>query len=319
MTPRRDRPGARAASWPHDPVTVTVPATSANLGPGFDSLGLALACYDVVEARVRRAGLVIEVTGPGRELAGAGEDHLVVRAMRAGFAALGAQPPGIGLCCRNSIPHGFGLGSSAAAVTAGLLAARALVGPAAAADLPDDAVLRLAAEFEGHPDNAAACLAGGLTISWLSPRGPRAARLEPAVDLRPVICLPPAPMSTTVARQVLPALVSHADAAANSARAALLVAALTTDLTLLMDATQDFLHQSYRAAAMPDTGRLVAALRAAGVPAVISGAGPSVLALTTADRPPGPSGLAAIAADAVSGWQLLPLAVDRSGAVTGPG
>ena len=322
---------------------VRVPATSANLGPGFDSLGLALACYDVVEARVRPAGLVVEVSGVGQELAGAGEDHLVIRALRTGFAALGGQPPGIAIRCRNSVPQGYGLGSSAAAVVAGLLAARALAarapaarapagqafagqaGPAGTAGLPDDAVLtddavlRLAAELEGHPDNAAACLAGGLTISWLSAAGPSFTRLEPAAGLSPVICLPPAPMATSAARQALPATVRHGDAAANSARAALLVAALTSDLTLLMDATEDFLHQAYRAAAMPLTASLIASLRAAGIPAVISGAGPAVLALTIADRRPGPDAVAALPAESGTGWQVLPLAVDRQGATAAAG
>ena len=300
-------------SWPEGPVTVTVPATSANLGPGFDSLGLALACHDVVEARVLPAGLAIEVSGPGQALAGAGEDHLVIRAMRAGFAALGGQPPGIGLRCRNSIPQCYGLGSSAAAIIAGLLAARAL-GQAGAAALPDDAVLRLAVELEGHPDNVAACLVGGLTISWLSAAGPRFARLQPAASLCPVICLPSAPMATALARQALPAAVRHADAAANSARAALLVAALTTDPALLMDATEDFLHQAYRAAAMPGTASLLAGLRAAGIPAVMSGAGPAVLALTIADGRPGPADVAALGAELAGGWQVLPLPVDRQGA-----
>ncbi|HTP15419.1 MAG TPA: homoserine kinase [Streptosporangiaceae bacterium] len=301
--------------WPEGPVAVTVPATSANLGPGFDSLGLALARRDVVEARVLPAGLAIEVSGPGQQLAGAGEDHLVIRAMRAGFAATGGQPPGIGLRCRNSIPQGYGLGSSAAAIIAGLLAARALARQAGPAGLPDDAVLALAAALEGHPDNAAACLAGGLTISWLSAAGPRFARLQPAASVCPVICLPADPMATVAARQALPAAVRHADAAANSARAALLVAALTADPALLMDATEDFLHQAYRAAAMPRTARLIAGLRAAGIPAVISGAGPAVLALTTAGGSRGPADVAAAAAAGPDGgWQVLPLAVDRRGA-----
>ncbi len=345
-------------TWPDGPVLVTVPATSANLGPGFDSIGLALACRDQVQARVLASGVSIEVDGEGQQLAGSGEEHLVIRAMRAGFAALGSQPPGIGLRCRNSIPQGYGLGSSAAAIIAGLLAARALAGHAAVAALPDDSplpagqvplsgtvlrygavlpdaeILRLATGLEGHPDNAAACLAGGLTIAWTSAAGPQSARLEPAAGLRPVICLPSAPVATAVARQALPATVRHADAAANSARAALLIAALTTAPALLMDATEDFLHQSYRAGAMPATARLVAALRAAGIPAVISGAGPAVLALTdtgTGDGPStgaGPADVAALAAGlrsgpggaAAGGWRVRLLEVDRQGATvaTGP-
>ena len=117
-------------AWTTDVVRVRVPATSANLGPGFDALGLALSLYDEVEAWVCESGLAIEISGDGADLAGAGEDHLVVRAMRAAFAVTGGQPPGLGLRCVNRIPHGRGLGSSAAAIVAGILAARALAGPA---------------------------------------------------------------------------------------------------------------------------------------------------------------------------------------------
>lgn len=301
-------------SWPERPVVVRAPATSANLGPGFDSLGLALALHDVVTARIIGSGLEIEVSGHGEETAAAGEDHLVVRAMRAAFAALGGQPPGIALQCRNVIPQGYGLGSSAAAIVAGLLAARALAG---AADPPGDGLLRLAAGLEGHPDNVAACLSGGLTIAWMSADGARSARLSPLAGLAPVLCVPPEPLATAAARLALPAAVPHADAAQNSARAALLIAALTGDPGLLMEATEDFLHQRYRAAAMPRTASLIAGLRSAGIPAVVSGAGPAVLALTVTGRPPGAGVAASIAAAEGAGWQASPLGVDAQGATTG--
>lgn len=301
-------------SWPERPVVVRAPATSANLGPGFDSLGLALALHDVVTARIIGSGLEIEVSGHGEETAAAGEDHLVVRAMRAAFAALGGQPPGIALQCRNAIPQGYGLGSSAAAIVAGLLAARALAG---AADPPGDGLLRLAAGLEGHPDNVAACLSGGLTIAWMSADGARSARLSPLAGLAPVLCVPPEPLATAAARLALPAAVPHADAAQNSARAALLIAALTGDPGLLMEATEDFLHQRYRAAAMPRTASLIAGLRSAGIPAVVSGAGPAVLALTVTGRPPGAGVAASIAAAEGAGWQASPLGVDAQGATTG--
>ena len=219
-------------AWTHDVVRVRVPATSANLGPGFDALGLALSLHDDVEAWVCESGLSIEISGEGADLAGAGEDHLVVRAMRAAFAVTGGQPPGIGLRCVNRIPHGRGLGSSAAAIVAGILAARALADPGPpAADgtgpLPDSAVLGLATELEGHPDNVAACLSGGLTIAWTTDGQPRMVRLEPLSSIRPVVCVAPAPVRTEVARRLLPDLVPHRDAAANAGRSALLVAALT--------------------------------------------------------------------------------------------
>jgi homoserine kinase len=310
-------------SWPAGSVTVAVPATSANLGPGFDSFGLALGLHDVVVAEIAAGGLTVKVTGEGAATASAGEQHLVVRAMRTAFAHIGAPPPGLALSCQNEIPQGFGLGSSAGAICAGLLAARALAGPAGRAELPDDTILALATRLEGHPDNVAACLAGGLTIAWhpAGSAGARVARLAPLPSIAPVLCVPAAPLPTVTARQVLPAQVPHADAAANSARAALLVTALTSQPDLLMDATEDFLHQGYRAAAMPATARLIAALRAAGVPAVVSGAGPSVLALTVtggsggSGAPAGGSGaVAAIAAADAADWRVLALRVDRAGA-----
>ena len=213
-------------AWTTDVVRVRVPATSANLGPGFDALGLALSLHDEVDAWVCESGLSIEISGEGADLAGAGEEHLVVRAMRAAFAVTGGQPPGLGLRCVNRIPHGRGLGSSAAAIVAGILAARALAEPART-PLPDGALLGLATEIEGHPDNVAACLAGGLTIAWTAAGQPRMARLEPLASIRPVICVGPAPVRTEVARRLLPDLVPHRDAAANAGRSALLVAALT--------------------------------------------------------------------------------------------
>ncbi len=257
------------AAWLGETVTVRVPATSANLGPGFDSLGLALGLHDLVRARVIDEGLRIAVSGVGAVTASYGERHLVVRAMRAGFDLIGEQPPGIELRFTNSIPHGFGLGSSAAAILAGLLAARSLAD--ATERLPDAALLRLAAELEGHADNVAACQSGGLTIAWVASGSVRSFRLDPIAALTPVLCLPTVPVSTHTARQLLPATVPHADAAKNAARAALLIVALTSAPGLLLDATEDFLHQPYRASAMPATAELLAALRAAGVPAVVSG------------------------------------------------
>jgi homoserine kinase len=305
-------------SWPDEPVTIQVPATSANLGPGFDSLGLALALHDTVEARVLDSRTEVQITGAGAGTVGRGEDHLVVRAMRAGFAAIGAQPPGVSLLCRNDVPQGYGLGSSAAAIVAGLLAARELSGMPGQVALPDDTVLRLAADLEGHPDNAAACLYGGLTISWKAVTGVKAVRLTPAAGLAPVICVPAEPLSTEVARKALPDQVPHADAAANSARTALLVAALTGRTELLLDATEDFLHQRYRATAMPGTAQLISRLRDAGIAAVVSGAGPAVLALTGASAQPGTEVLTQIAAEAGPAWQVLPLAVDPEGARVTP-
>jgi homoserine kinase len=299
-------------SWTDRPVTVRVPATSANLGPGFDAVGLALGLHDLVEARITPDGVTVEVTGVGTAAAADGEDHLVIRAMRAAFGTLDGQPPGIGLRCVNAIPQGYGLGSSAGAIVAGLLAARALA--PGGQRLDDEGLLRLATRLEGHPDNVAACLAGGLTIAWTSGSGPHVARLALAPGLTPVLCVPSDPLATAEARQVLPAAVPHADAAANAARAALLIAALTGDPGLLMTGTEDFLHQPYRTAVMPATADLVARLRAARVPAVVSGAGPAVLALTVAGTHPVPDVVARIAGAAGPRWQVDVLQVDRVGA-----
>jgi homoserine kinase len=298
--------------WSGAPVTVRSPATSANLGPGFDALGLALTLHDVIEAWIIPDGVAIEVSGAGEETAAAEEGHLVIRAMRIAFAAAGGQPPGIGLRCVNAIPHGYGLGSSAAAIVAGLLAARALA--PRGASLTDADVLRLATQLEGHPDNVAACLAGGLTIAWTSDAGPQAARLAPVAGLTPVLCVPDIPLSTAQARGLLPPTVPHAAAAANAARAALLVAGLTVDPALLMAGTEDFLHQPYRAPAMPATAGLIGRLRTAGIPAVVSGAGPAVLALTVAGAGPGPEAVAPVADGTGTAWQVRVLDVDRAGA-----
>jgi homoserine kinase len=288
-------------------VRVRVPATSANLGPGFDALGLALSRYDDLEVRVAGSGLRIEISGEGEALP-RDESHLVLRALRATFDVLGGQPPGLSLTCVNRIPHGRGLGSSAAAIVSGVVAARALVGDGATA-LPDPAALALATELEGHPDNVAACLLGGLTVAWTGPDGARAVRLDAVDAIRPVVLIPPFEASTKAARGLLPDVVPHADAAFAAGRAALLIAALTGATEALFAGTEDRLHQQYRVPAMPESAALVAELRSAGYPAVISGAGPTVLVLATSA-----AGAGAVAAAAPAGWLVEELAVDTAGA-----
>ena len=313
--------------WSECPARVRVPATSANLGPGFDTLALALTLYDEVEARVTGGGLTVTVSGEGEETAAAGEQHLVVRAMRAAFGAMGGQPPGLALRCVNAIPHGRGLGSSAAAVVSGVLAARALV-KGGADLLPDADVLALTVDLEGHPDNVAACLAGGLTVAWRGSGEPSVGGTgEPSVgvlkltvvdSLAAVACVAPTAMATSDARRVLPEMVPHGDAADNAARSALLVAGLTSDPGVLFDATEDFLHQRYRASVMPQTADLLGRLRRAGVAAVVSGAGPSILAMIVAGQQPGPEVVDSIALETGITWAVIPLDVDRQGPAIQP-
>ncbi|GGC11936.1 homoserine kinase [Cellulomonas carbonis] len=263
----------------HDHVRVEVPATSANLGPGFDAMGLALAHHDVVDVRaLGSAEVTVEVTGEGAGQVPTGEDHLVVHALRTALEHVGAPQTGLHLRCHNRVPHGRGMGSSAAAVVAGLLAARMLVSDPEALD--DATVLMLATRLEGHPDNAAPALLGGATVAWETPSGPRAAVLPLHDDVVPVVLVPDERCATRTARGVLPAQVPHADAAFTAGRAALLVHALCHEPSLLLEATAERLHQDYRASVMRPTWELVRALRAEGLPAVVSGAGPSVLVLT---------------------------------------
>ncbi|XRQ05117.1 homoserine kinase [Actinomadura welshii] len=293
---------------------VRAPATSANLGPGFDTLGLALSLYDDVEVEVTGGGLSIEVDGEGSEVAGRGERHLIVEVLYRVFGLLDdlagsglGRPPGLRLRCRNRIPHSRGLGSSSAAIVAAIVAARAL--HPAGKLLDDDAALGLATEIEGHPDNVAPCIAGGLTVAWTAPSGPRLVRLESQVT-QVMAFVPEHRLATERARGLLPETVPHADAAANAGRAALLIAALTggLDREILLAATQDRLHQDYRAPAMPESAALVRRLRAEGVPAVISGAGPTVLAFTTASQ------VDSMASGVGNGWLKHPLDVAARGA-----
>ena len=302
------------------PVHVRAPATSANLGPGFDALGLALARYDRVTARIADGPTYVEVGGEGAGEVHDGEDHLVVRTMRRTFDAIaeltgsGRERPGLRLRCANAIPHGRGLGSSAAAIVSGILAARALVagGPEV---FPEERVFALATAIEGHPDNVAPCVTGGVATGWTEDGGNGRTillRFDTHPSVAPVACIPSNRLSTEAARGLLPATVPFGDAAANAARAALLLPALTTRPDLLFDATEDRLHQVYRAAAMPDSYELMTRLRKSGVPAVISGAGPTVLAFGD------PADVDSVAAEMGMDWAIRPLDVDRDGACVLP-
>ncbi|GIG41480.1 homoserine kinase [Cellulomonas phragmiteti] len=308
-------------------VRVRVPATSANLGPGFDALGLALGLHDELEVRaLGTADVRVEVQGEGAGTVPGDDTHLVVRALRAALDHVGAPQTGLHLVCRNRVPHGRGLGSSAAAVVAGVLAARGLVAEPEALD--DDVALALATRLEGHPDNAAPALLGGLTVAWSDDAEPaqgedgpagavHAARLAVHPDVAPVAIIPPGHLSTHAARGVLPAHVPHGDAAWQAGRSALLVEALGRRPDLLLAATGDRLHQGYRRRVMPASLALVDALREQGVAAVVSGAGPTVLVLARRRDDGGTDADAAIAAafgGVMAGWRVLPLPVAVEGA-----
>ncbi len=283
-------------------VRLRVPASSANLGPGFDSIGLALGLWDdYVVSTCESPGLVIEVSGEGAQDVPTDERHLVHATMLHTWRVLGVEPPtGLRLEAVNGVPHGRGLGSSATAIVAGVVAAQALsfgvlesayaAWPAAGVAVPVDLDLatHLASELEGHPDNASASVLGGLTVSWMPDgtgldRGERTvtARIEPHPDVDVVVFVPETQLATRTARAVLPAMVPLAAAAAGAGRAALLVHALTADPGHLHAATRDWLHQEARRPSYPATMELVDLLRSQGHAAVVSGAGPSVLVLTT--------------------------------------
>lgn len=305
-------------------VHVRVPASSANLGPGFDSVGLALGLWDeYVVTTTGEPGLEIAVEGEGASEVPTDETHLVYATMRHTWEQLGVQPPaGLALKAHNGVPHGRGLGSSATAIVAGVVAAQALCarewpGPGCEVEIDRIVAGHISSVLEGHPDNASASVHGGLTVSWIpdgsgSDLGTHTVtarpRLHPEIEV--VIFVPEEQLATRKARAVLPGTVPLAVAAANSGRAALLVHALTTDPTHLHAGTREWLHQEPRRASYPASMALVDALRAQGHAAVISGAGPTVLVLTTRER------AGSVVVPARSGeWQRILPGVPEHGAV----
>jgi homoserine kinase len=265
--------------------TSVVAASSANLGPGFDSLGLALSLYDEIVVETTESGLTVEVEGEGAGQVPLDSTHLVVRAIQHGLRAVGSAVAGLNVHCRNNIPQSRGLGSSAAAVVGGLAAVNGLVTQAGMNPMSEAELIQRASEFEGHPDNAAAAVLGGGVVSWTSTgaTGPRYAaaplRIHPDIHLFPAI--PEQRSLTAETRVLLPRSVSHGDARFNVSRAALLVVALTERPDLLMEATEDVLHQPHRAMAMRASAEYLQVMRRCGVAAVLSGAGPAVIGLST--------------------------------------
>ena len=260
-------------------VVVEVPATTANLGPGFDTLGMALTIHDTLTATVvDTPGIRVDVHGVGEGEVPTDETNLIARSMAHAFASKKIPVPGVHLEAHNVIPHGRGLGSSGAAIVSGVMAAKGLL--EGIVEFSASELLALATDMEGHPDNIAPSLFGGLTIAWMTEEGPKHKKLSVHRGVSLVVAVPEdASMSTQLARRLQPETVPHQDAIFNLSRSALLIAALIQSPELLFEATEDRLHQNYRASAMKDTDELLQKLRSQGYPAVVSGAGPSVLVL----------------------------------------
>ncbi|MDI3331723.1 MAG: homoserine kinase [Micrococcus sp.] len=323
--PRTTHPDAGPAGRPAGPsglrrvpvgitVRVSVPATSANLGPGFDSMGLALDLRDEVVVTTVAEGFSAVVEGEGAGALPTDATHLVIATLREYLAARGWEVPGLELTATNRIPHGRGLGSSAAAHATAILAADALLPEAERASA--EGLLDATAGLEGHPDNVAPALTGGLTVSWGGDGDYQSVRMDVHPQVVPVVAIPEEPLSTETARGLLPPQVPHQVAAANAGRAALLVHALTADPSRLLPATRDWLHQDYREPAMPESLGLVRALRAEGLAAVVSGAGPTVMVLApdegTAER--AREAMESALSGSAQRWRVRILPVDAAGA-----
>lgn len=288
-----------------DHVEISVPATSANLGPGYDCVGMALSLRDRITVRATTGATEVRVTGEGAGTLPTNDDHLVVRAIRIGLDFAGAPQAGLQLTCRNQIPHGRGLGSSAAAVVGGLMAARAMVDCEEVFGLVH--VLQLATEIEGHPDNAAPAIFGGVRLAWHDGAATQSIGLPCDTEtLKATVVIPDFQLATKKARGVLPNSIAHADAAFNVARAMMFTHALTHP-ELLLTATEDRLHQPYRRGVLDASMQVVDQLRARGYPAVISGAGPSVLVFGTIDE-------LTTSALRAQRWRVWQLDIDTDGA-----
>lgn len=295
---------------------IKVPATSANLGPGFDCAGVALGLYDELEIQTTETGFIAEVEGEGHNYLPTDARHLIITQIRVRLERLGWHLPGLRLKAINRIPHSRGLGSSAAAHIAAAMAVKALLPPDCG--VTKEHLLQWASEAEGHPDNVAPAVYGGLTFSWHEPgesgKQYRSIQLSPHPDITPVVAIPSKPLSTAAARTLLPAEVPYAEAVANASRAALLAPAMTTHPELLMPATQDWLHQQYRQPSMPETLQHILALRAENHAAVVSGAGPTlcVFAANAAESAMVTTKLQERAAKSSQHWdvRILPIATE---------
>lgn len=288
---------------------VRVPATSANLGPGFDALGVALALHLVVG--VTAAGPVrVRTLGEGKGELPEGDDNLVWVSLRRFCAAYGLDVPDVSLQARNAIPLERGLGSSSAAIVAGLALGRSLTG----AVVGDRELVRLADEIEGHPDNVAPAILGGFVSSTTTADGDlvvRRAQPDPATAV--VVAIPGNRQNTDAARAVLPEALPRADVVIQAGRAAHVVGALTGTWPVDAGAAGDRLHEPGRFDVMETSGRLARAWRGAGLHAWLSGAGPTVAAVVPAV--PGQIRARAVALGEAQGCTVQVLDWDLSGTV----
>ncbi len=258
-------------------VTVRVPATSANLGPGFDSIGIALDLYNTVSIEASDE-FGMRLVGEGEDVLSQGQDNLIYQGVLAVYEKLERTAPPLRLSCENWVPLARGLGSSSAALVAGLVAGNEFLGH----PLPTEALLQTAARMEGHPDNVTPALFGGLQVAAMNGGTVEHISVPLAVDLRIALFIPNTPVLTAEAREVLPQHVSRADAIFNISRASLLIAAMATgSIAHLRMAMEDALHQPYRRKLFPALDDVIAAAVEAGAAgAALSGAGSSIIAFT---------------------------------------
>lgn len=300
-------------------VKVKIPATVANLGPGFDALGVAVQMHLEVEIEPRRDSIDIMIEGEGAETLPQDESNLVIKAMNQFFDHVGRRPPGYSVRVKNPIPLASGLGSSAAAVVGGLFAARAVTGR----NVPQTEMIRLAVELEGHPDNIMPALLGGLVVCYGDGTDTEARylRLDPSERLVPILAVPKKGYSTQKARQALPSDVAFADAQFTASRAALLVGAMTTGAgaDVLAEAMDDRLHEPHRLKLMSETAAVHKELRKAGLAVALAGAGPSLLVVvprpevaTRAEQ------VRRVCRERNSGWRVFVSEWEPQGAFAGP-
>lgn len=287
----------------NEAVIVKVPATSANCGPGFDSLGLACTLYNTFTYEVRKDGLELVIDGEGKDLLSADAGNLAFAAFFKVWNKMTDQEIGLKVHMRNNIPLSRGLGSSSTAIVAGLMAANYMTG----STLTKADLVNLATEMEGHPDNVAPALLGGFTISYMEDKTAHSFSFIPAKKLKLVAVVPSMPLSTSKARAAIPTLVPHCDAVFNASRTALLIGALMSgEYSYLSAALEDKLHQPYRASLIPGMEEAFTAAKAMGAyNAIISGAGSTLMAYAPVTGNPDEIGQAMVAALAAKGMDAI--------------